>query len=112
MAIILIKLLEKVLNSVGLDYRHGTGHGVGAFLNVHEGPQGISKNNYVKLKEGMILSNEPGFYKKNYFGIRIENLVFIKKIKSKLLFENLTMAPIDIDLINFKMLNKKKKIFI
>ena len=103
------KIARKSLNSVGLDYRHGTGHGVGAFLNVHEGPQGISKNNYVKLKEGMVLSNEPGFYKKNDFGIRIENLVFIKKIKSKLLFENLTMAPIDKDLINFKMLNKKEK---
>ena len=62
-----------------------------------------------KLKEGMILSNEPGFYKKNDFGIRIENLVFIKKIKSKLIFENLTMAPIDTDLINFKMLNKEEK---
>ncbi len=103
------KIARKSLNSVGLDYRHGTGHGVGAFLNVHEGPQGISKNNFVKLKEGMILSNEPGFYKKNNFGIRIENLVFIKKIKSKLLFENLTMAPIDKDLINIKMLNKKEK---
>ena len=103
------KIARKSLNSVGLDYRHGTGHGVGAFLNVHEGPQGISKNNYTQLKEGMILSNEPGFYKKNNFGIRIENLIFIKKIKSKLVFENLTMAPIDIDLINFKMLNKEEK---
>ncbi len=103
------KIARKNLNSVGLDYRHGTGHGVGAFLNVHEGPQGLSKNNYVKLKEGMVLSNEPGFYKKNDFGVRIENLVYIKKIKSKLLFENLTMAPIDIDLINFKMLNKKER---
>ncbi len=103
------KIARKSLNSIGLDYRHGTGHGVGAFLNVHEGPQGISKNNYVKLKEGMILSNEPGFYKKNEFGIRIENLVFIKKIKSRLFFENLTMAPIDIDLINVKMLNKKER---
>ncbi len=103
------KIARKSLNSIGLDYRHGTGHGVGAFLNVHEGPQGISKNNYVQLKEGMVLSNEPGFYKKNEFGIRIENLVFIKRIKSKLLFENLTMAPIDTDLINFKMLNKKEK---
>ena len=53
-----------------------------------------------------MLSNEPGFYKKNYYGIRIENLVFIKKNKKKFLFENLTMAPIDTDLINFKMLNK------
>ncbi len=103
------KIARKSLNSIGLDYRHGTGHGVGAFLNVHEGPQSISKNNYVLLREGMVLSNEPGFYKKNDFGIRIENLVFIKKIKSKLSFENLTMAPIDTDLINFKMLNKKEK---
>ena len=103
------KIARKSLNSIGLDYRHGTGHGVGAFLNVHEGPQGISKNNYVQLKEGMVLSNEPGFYKKNEFGIRIENLVFIKRIKSKLLFQNLTMAPIDTDLINPKMLNKKEK---
>ena len=103
------KIARKSLNSIGLDYRHGTGHGVGAFLNVHEGPQGISKNNFVKLKEGMVLSNEPGFYKKNDFGIRIENLVYIKKIRSKLLFENLTMAPIDIDLINHKMLNKEEK---
>ena len=103
------KIARKSLNSVGLDYRHGTGHGVGAFLNVHEGPQGISKNNFVELKEGMILSNEPGYYKKNNFGIRIENLVFVKKNKSKLLFENLTMAPIDIDLINFKMLNENEK---
>ena len=57
----------------------------------------------------MVLSNEPGFYKKNDFGIRIENLVFIKKIRSKLLFENLTMAPIDTDLVNLKMLNKEEK---
>ena len=73
------KIARKSLNSIGLDYRHGTGHGVGAFLNVHEGPQGISKNNFIKLKEGMILSNEPGFYRKGEFGIRIENLVFIKE---------------------------------
>ncbi len=103
------KIARKSLNSVGLDYRHGTGHGVGAFLNVHEGPQGISKNNYVDLKEGMILSNEPGFYKKDDFGIRIENLVFIKNYKSKLFFENLTLAPLDVDLVNFKMLNKNEK---
>ncbi len=103
------KKARKSLNSIGLDYRHGTGHGVGAFLNVHEGPQAISKNNFVELKEGMIVSNEPGFYKENYFGIRIENLVFVKKKKSKLYFENLTMAPIDNDLINFNMLSKDEK---
>ena len=62
-----------------LDYAHGTGHGVGFFLNVHEGPQSISKLNKVKIQEGMILSNEPGYYKKGSYGIRIENLVFVKK---------------------------------
>ena len=57
----------------------------------------------------MILSNEPGYYKKGKFGIRIENLVYVKKIKKKLFFENLTLAPIDKDLINFKLLNEKEK---
>ena len=64
-----------------MDYKHGTGHGVGFFLNVHEGPQSISKFNDVNFKEGMIISNEPGFYKKDNFGIRIENLVYVKKLK-------------------------------
>ena len=97
------------LNKINLDYRHGTGHGVGFFLNVHEGPQSISKNNYIKLKEGMIVSNEPGYYLENKFGIRIENLVFIKKILKKLCFVNLTFAPIDKDLIEEKMLTNDEK---
>ena len=97
------------LKKDGLDYAHGTGHGVGYYLNVHEGPQGITKINNIKLEEGMILSNEPGYYESNKFGIRIENLVFIKKYKKKLRFENLTLAPIEKDLINFKLLNKKEK---
>ena len=100
---------RKYLKAIGLDYAHGTGHGVGFFLNVHEGPQSISKYNKVKLKEGMIISNEPGFYKENEFGIRIENLVYIKKEKNNLKFENLTFAPIDIDLINFRLLTKTEK---
>ncbi len=100
---------RKFLKEDGLDYAHGTGHGVGFFSNVHEGPQSISKNNLTKLEEGMILSNEPGYYKKNHYGIRIENLVYIKKIKAKLKFENLTLAPIEKDLINFSLLNKKEK---
>ena len=100
---------RKYLKEIGLDYAHGTGHGVGFFLNVHEGPQSISKYNKVKLKEGMIISNEPGFYKENNFGIRIENLVYIKKEKNNLKFENLTFAPIDIDLINFRLLTKTEK---
>jgi len=100
---------RKSLKKSGLDYEHGTGHGVGFFSNVHEGPQAISKFNNIKLKEGMIISNEPGFYKKGKFGIRIENLIYVKKSSGKLLFENLTLAPIDIDLINFKLLTKEEK---
>ena len=100
---------RKFLKKSKLDYAHGTGHGVGFFLNVHEGPQSISKTNKVKIKEGMILSNEPGFYKKNHFGIRIENLVFVKKLRKKLLFENLTLAPIERELINYKLLTSAEK---
>tara|TARA_B110001450_G_scaffold8532_1_gene8567 strand:+ start:66 stop:1763 length:1698 start_codon:yes stop_codon:yes gene_type:complete len=100
---------RKYLKEGGLDYAHGTGHGVGFFLNVHEGPQSISKFNSVQLQEGMILSNEPGYYKKGHYGIRIENLVFIKKIKNTLRFENLTLAPIEKDLINYNLLNESEK---
>ena len=100
---------RKFLKKSNLDYAHGTGHGVGFFLNVHEGPQSISKINMVKIKEGMVLSNEPGFYKKNKFGIRIENLVYVKKRNKNLVFENLTMAPIETDLINFNLLSNFEK---
>ena len=93
----------------GLNYNHGTGHGVGFFSNVHEGPQAISKFNTIKLQEGMILSNEPGYYKKGKFGIRIENLIYIKKDKKKLSFVDLTLVPIDKDLVNFNQLNKIEK---
>lgn len=107
------KIIDKsaryYLNKINLDYAHGTGHGVGFFLNVHEGPQAISKYNEVPLKPGMILSNEPGYYRENEFGIRIENLVYIKKHKNKNFFKNLTLAPIDTDLVNFKLLNKEEK---
>jgi len=100
---------RSALKKSGLDYAHGTGHGVGYFLNVHEGPQAISKINNIQLKEGMILSNEPGYYEANKFGIRIENLVFIKKNNNKLIFQNLTLVPIEKDLINFKLLSQKEK---
>ena len=100
---------RKYLKKFNLDYGHGTGHGVGYFLNVHEGPQSISKFNKVKLEEGMILSNEPGYYKEGKFGIRIENLIYICKKEMKLSFENLTLVPIDKDLINYKLLNKREK---
>ena len=100
---------RKFLKKNGLDYGHGTGHGVGFFLNVHEGPQAISKFNDVKIKEGMILSNEPGYYEKKKFGIRIENLIYVKKKGNKIFFKNLTLAPIDKDLINYDLLNQMEK---
>ena len=103
------KRARKFLKKSNLDYAHGTGHGVGFFLNVHEGPQSITKINKIKIKEGMILSNEPGYYKKNKFGIRIENLVYVKKTNKKLFFENLTMVPIEKDLINSNLLTSSEK---
>ena len=96
------------LKKIKLDYPHGTGHGVGYFSNVHEGPQAISKKNKIKLKPGMIISNEPGYYKEGFFGIRIENLIHLRKNK----FEELTMAPIEKELIEKKMLSKKEIIWL
>ena len=106
---IIDKAARKYLKQINLDYPHGTGHGVGYFLNVHEGPQAISKGNKIQFQEGMITSNEPGYYKKNEFGIRIENLVYVKKENKKLKFKDLTLVPIDKDLVNKKMLNEKEK---
>jgi len=91
------------------NYSHGTGHGVGYFLNVHEGPQGLSPFNNHKILPGMILSNEPGFYKENDFGIRIENLIYCERVNNNhSKFINLTMVPFDKDCINKKFLNKNE----
>lgn len=99
-------LARQYLWDAGLDYDHGTGHGVGAFLCVHEGPQRISKKgSAVALQPGMILSNEPGYYEAGQFGIRIENLVAVIEAgkmasgKKLLGFETLTLAPIDTRLV-------------
>ncbi len=100
---------RKYLKEINLDYAHGTGHGVGYFLNVHEGPQSISKNNKVFFKEGMVVSNEPGYYEKDNFGIRIENLIYVKRKKNRIKFENLTFAPIDKSLIDQSILSTKEK---
>ncbi len=100
---------RKFLKKKKLDYPHGTGHGVGYFLNVHEGPVAISKGYKTKLQPGHVLSNEPGFYKKGKFGIRIENMICVKQVKKKRFFENLTLVPIDKELINFELLSKKEK---
>jgi Xaa-Pro aminopeptidase len=99
---------RKPLKQINLDYPHGTGHGVGYFLNVHEGPHAISKGNKVQFKEGMVVSNEPGYYKNGKFGIRIENLLAVHKIKKKIKFKNLTLAPIDKSLIEKKLLTKEE----
>ncbi len=100
---------RKFLKKINLDYAHGTGHGVGFFSNVHEGPQSISRYNKIKITEGMILSNEPGYYKKGKFGIRIENLIYVKKFNKRLFFKNLTLVPIEKDLINFNQLTREEK---
>lgn len=92
------------------DYAHGTGHGVGAFLGVHEGPCAISKRSHQPLQENMILSNEPGFYREGEYGIRIENLLLVEKIDEKFLgFKTITLAPLDHRLIDFKMLTYPEK---
>lgn len=96
----------------GKDYAHGTGHGVGSFLSVHEGPQAIRKGNHTTLQEGMILSIEPGFYKTKKYGIRIENLAYIKKstrFKGYLEFELLTKVPIETNLVDFTLLDSNEK---
>ena len=99
-------LARHALWALGLDYDHGTGHGVGSYLSVHEGPASISKRGMVALEPGMILSNEPGYYKAGAYGIRIENLVLVEAGKvpaggerSMLGFETLTLAPYDRRLI-------------
>ena len=103
------KVARVNLLKLGHNYSHGTGHGVGYFLNVHEGPQALSPFNNHKILPGMILSNEPGFYKENDFGVRIENLIYCEKIiNNNLKFTNLTMVPIDKDCINKKLLNKNE----
>jgi len=106
-------LARAALWKAGLDFDHGTGHGVGSYLSVHEGPARISKAGNVALQPGMILSNEPGYYKAGHFGIRIENLLIVKEpteIKGgerpMLSFETLTFAPIDRNLIDTKLLTR------
>ena len=104
-------LARQYLWQAGLDFEHGTGHGVGSYLSVHEGPARISKLGTTPLKRGMILSNEPGYYKTDAYGIRIENLELVvgtdvpgaeKPVNA---FETLTLAPIDRRLIDVTMLS-------
>ncbi len=108
---------RKPLWDAGLDYDHGTGHGVGSFLGVHEGPQRIAKApNTQALKPGMILSNEPGYYKEGAFGIRIENLIVVTPPKpvsggerEMMEFETITLAPINLDLVKIELLTEHER---
>ncbi|KAH8102236.1 Creatinase/aminopeptidase [Cristinia sonorae] len=104
----------------GLDYRHGTGHGVGHFLNVHEGPQGIGMRivyNSSPLKAGMTVSNEPGYYADGQYGIRIENVVIVRDVQTRnnfgnkgyLGFEHVTMCPIDKKLVDADLLTMSER---
>jgi Xaa-Pro aminopeptidase len=104
---------RRALWNYGLDYDHGTGHGVGSYLSVHEGPQSISRAGMVPLEPGMICSNEPGYYKEGAYGIRIENLVLVRpperlagSDRETLSFETLTLAPIDRRLVASELLEK------
>eukprot|EP00238_Polyblepharides_amylifera_P007280 CAMPEP_0196584342 /NCGR_PEP_ID=MMETSP1081-20130531/46711_1 /TAXON_ID=36882 /ORGANISM="Pyramimonas amylifera, Strain CCMP720" /LENGTH=612 /DNA_ID=CAMNT_0041905515 /DNA_START=110 /DNA_END=1945 /DNA_ORIENTATION=+ len=103
----------------GLDYRHGTGHGVGAFLNVHEGPQGMSmyrRSDEVGFKSGMTISNEPGYYEDGSFGIRHENVLFVKNAETEnqfgdlnyLCFENMTFCPFQVSMLDISLLAKSE----
>ena len=109
-------LAREVFWQQGLNYKHGTGHGVGHVLNVHEGPNGIRSEatNSAVLEEGMITTNEPGFYKEGSHGIRIENEMLCKKgIKNEfgqfMEFEAITVAPIDLDAINVNLMKDEEK---
>ncbi|CAL0311227.1 unnamed protein product [Lupinus luteus] len=113
--LVLDAFARSFLWKVGLDYRHGTGHGVGAALNVHEGPQSISHRfgNLTPLVNGMVVSNEPGYYEDHAFGIRIENLLYVRDVETPnrfggimyLGFEKLTYVPIQIKLVDLSLLS-------
>ncbi len=112
-ALISIPLPAARLGIYGLDYDHGTGHGVGAYLSVHEGPQSISRAGMATLEPGTIISNEPGYYKEGAYGIRIENLVLVTPAekpvggdREMMAFETLTLVPIDRRLIAKELLTK------
>ncbi|EJT99300.1 Creatinase/aminopeptidase [Dacryopinax primogenitus] len=107
----------------GLDYRHGTGHGVGSFLNVHEGPHGIGQRivlNDTALKAGMVVSDEPGYYADGRFGIRIENVIIVRKAdtpnrfgdRDYYTFEHVTMCPIQTSLVDVSLLTKAEKVWL
>lgn len=108
-------LARRHLWAAGVDYNHGTGHGVGSFNCVHEGPQGISRRNTTKLEEGMCVSDEPGYYKDGEYGIRIENVIMVVKHpqhEKRYKFENLTVCPYSKELIDPALLSQPDRDYI
>ena len=103
-------LARQFLWAAGKDYDHGTGHGVGAFLSVHEGPQRIAKTgSQQELLPGMVISNEPGYYQEDSYGIRCENLVVvIERADGMLAFETITFAPFDQRLIDLALMTTEE----
>ncbi|MFN3626055.1 MAG: aminopeptidase P family protein [Hyphomicrobium sp.] len=106
---------RRALWQAGLDFDHGTGHGIGSYLSVHEGPQSISRAGMAVIEPGMIISNEPGYYKEGAYGIRIENLVLVSELektpgadRETMGFETLTLAPIDKRLIAKELLSAEE----
>ncbi len=107
---------RRPLWDAGLDYDHGTGHGVGSFLSVHEPPQRLSRHGSVELKPGMILSNEPGLYREGDYGIRLETLILVTAParidggdREMMAFETLTLVPFDRRLIDASLLSSEEK---
>ncbi|CAN0585343.1 unnamed protein product, partial [Ectocarpus sp. 12 AP-2014] len=104
-------LARQFLWAKGLDYAHGTGHGVGAYLGVHEGLARIAKQGSVPLEPGMLLSNEPGYYKEGVFGIRLENLIFVTEPEdvggdqTMMGFETITRAPFERRLVETRLMS-------
>jgi Xaa-Pro aminopeptidase len=109
-------LARRALWEAGLNYGHGTGHGVGAYLCVHEGPHSISPNaRNVALEPGMVVSNEPGYYETGAYGIRTENLVYVVKDPERegfLRFANLTLCPIDLALVDAGLLSPQERAYL
>ncbi|MBQ3565249.1 MAG: M24 family metallopeptidase [Alphaproteobacteria bacterium] len=103
-------LARQYLWNAGLDYNHGTGHGIGYMLNVHEGPIAISKKNSVPLKANMLLSNEPGIYFENHLGIRLENMIVVKNLSENFFaFDTISLVPFDFNFIDVSLLTCEEK---
>lgn len=106
------KISRSITQRHGLQCPHSIGHGIGYMLNVHEGPFGISSGNSLALIKNILLSNEPGYYIENEFGIRLENMIFSKQENNEIYFETISLVPFDKNLIEFRMLSENEKLWL